>query len=174
MLSVYVNWGGAKVKLTWKQSSELPKRDQITSVHGFCFQDDKLLLVDLQHRGWDFPGGHIESNESPEACLKREVFEEGYVEGEVELLGYIIVDHSENPLWDENSPYPKIGYQIFYKMEINKVHPFQAKYESTRRMFTRPGEVESYYRKWNELYQEILDCAVRNMGAQEGLSELEK
>lgn len=160
MSSIYVNWGESKIKLTWQYSSELPKRDKVTSVHGFCFQDDKLLLVDLQHRGWDFPGGHIESGESPEECLKREAFEEGYVEGEGELLGYISVDHSENPLWDANGPYPKIGYQVFYKMKIDKVHPFEAKYESKKRIFIDPDEVVSYYKEWNELYQEILDCAV--------------
>ncbi|EEM05194.1 NUDIX hydrolase [Bacillus pseudomycoides] len=87
--------------------------------------------------------------------------EEGYVGGECELLGYIIVDHSENPLWNENSPYPKIGFQVFYKMHITRLHPFEAKYESAQRKFVNLHDVSLYHHEWNSLYQEILDCALQ-------------
>ena len=74
--TTYVDWGGARIKLTWRAGNSLPDRRLITSVHGFCFDVAKLLLVDLETRGWDFPGGHIEAGESPEECFKREVMEE--------------------------------------------------------------------------------------------------
>ena len=80
MTSTYVDWGGHKLKLTW-ESGLLPERELITSVHGFCFKDGKLLMVDLDDRGWDFPGGHIEVGETAEVCFKREAMEEGYVNG---------------------------------------------------------------------------------------------
>lgn len=160
MTTTYVHWGESTVKLTWKKSDVLPQRSLITSVHGFCFQDGKLLLVHLDKRGWDFPGGHIEPGETPALCLKREVLEEGYAEGEYQLLGHIIVDHHENPLWNEDSPYPKIGFQLFYKMNITKLHPFEGQFESSRRIFVRPQDISSYYHEWNILYQEILDCAL--------------
>lgn len=160
MTTTYVNWGDSRIKLTWKKSTELPQADCITSVHGFCFQDNQLLLVNLNHRGWDFPGGHIEPGETPVECFKREALEEGYVEGECELLGYITVDHSENPVWTENSPYPKVGFQVFYKMSIIQMLPFDGKYESTQRMLIKPNEITLYYRKWNDFYQKILDCAL--------------
>ncbi|MEI4803207.1 NUDIX domain-containing protein [Bacillus sp. FJAT-51639] len=161
MTTIYVKWGESRVKLTWEKNNKLPQNDLITSVRGFCFQGNKLLLVDLNHRGWDFPGGHIESDETPEECCKREAMEEGYIEGECELLGHIIVDHSENPLWNETSPYPKIGFQVFYKMHITKLHPFEAKYESAQRKSVNPNETSSYHHEWNSLYQEILDCALQ-------------
>ncbi|WP_026691346.1 NUDIX hydrolase [Alteribacter aurantiacus] len=160
MTAKYVNWGESKVLLTWKRAKNLPPREQITSVHGFCFYGDRLLLVKL-NRGWDFPGGHIECEETPEECLKREAYEEGYVTGSSSLLGYIIVDHKENQNWDENSPYPKVGYQIFYRMEVEYLHDFKAKYESRERIFINPSEVADYYHGWNELYQGILDGALR-------------
>lgn len=160
MTTIYVNWGASKVKLTWEKSTLLPQYHLITSVHGFCFQEDKLLLVDLNDRGWDFPGGHIEPEEMPEECFKREALEEGYVVGECKLLGYIIVDHSENPIWTENSPYPKIGFQVFYKMNITNLLPFDGRYESKQRTFINPIDISSYYHKWNMLYQEIMDCAL--------------
>ncbi|SDQ80000.1 NUDIX domain-containing protein [Virgibacillus subterraneus] len=157
----YVNWGDAKVKLTWKPDTQLPPRELITSVHGFCFRDDKLLLVNLNHRGWDFPGGHIKYEETPEQCMKREAYEEGYVTGKSLLLGHIVVDHNENPEWHESSAYPKVGYQVIYRMEIDQLHDFEAKYEAEERVLINPGEVIEYYHDWNELYQEILDYSTR-------------
>lgn len=161
MTSTYVKWGEARVKLTWSEGAQLPSIDRITSVHGFCFRDERLMLVNLNHRGWDFPGGHIEVGESPEECMKREAYEEGYVSGSLSLLGYITVDHSENPVWDKNGPYPKIGFQVFYRVEIDQLHEFEGRYESGERMFISPGEVAHYYQEWNALYQEILDAAER-------------
>lgn len=160
MIISYVKWGEATVKLTWEASESLPDQRLITSVHGFCFYKEELLLVDLNHRGWDFPGGHIEEKETPEACFQREAMEEGYVSGSCELIGFISVDHTENPVWDVNGKYPKIGYQVFYRMDIEKLHPFEAEYESAQRILVPVSEVADYYHDWNELYREILAAAV--------------
>ena len=43
MTTTYVNWGEAKVKLTWRPESHIPQYNLITSVHGFCFHNNKLL-----------------------------------------------------------------------------------------------------------------------------------
>jgi 8-oxo-dGTP pyrophosphatase MutT (NUDIX family) len=161
MTTKYVNWGEAKVKLTWKPDKQIPPIELITSVHGLCFKDGNLLLVNLNHRGWDFPGGHIEFEETPQECLKREAYEEGYVTGSCSLLGHIVVDHNENPKWSEDSPYPKVGYQVFYRMDIDQLYKFKAKYESGERILINPSEVTEYYHDWNELYREILDYASR-------------
>lgn len=160
MTSTYVNWGGGKIKLTWYRDHQVPEHNLITSVHGFCFHNKKLLLVDLNHRGLDFPGGHIELNETPEACFKREVMEEGCVERDCHQLGYIVVDHTENHSWSEDSPYPKVGYQVFYRMDVKQIYPFEGKYESTQRTFINPYNIAAYYDDWHILYQEILDLAL--------------
>ena len=159
MTTTYVDWGGHKLQLTWKHDKLLPDRELITSVHGFCFREEKLLMVDLDDRGWDFPGGHIELGETAEACFKREAMEEGYVEGDCILLGVLEVNHNENPLWNDQSPYPKIGYQVFYRMDITKLHSFEAAFESTRRKFIHPEDVSNYYIGWHAAYERILSDA---------------
>lgn len=155
----YVDWGGHKLKLTWIRDL-MPERELITSVHAFCFYEEKLLMVNLNHRGWDFPGGHIEAGETVEACILREVLEEAYVEGDCHLLGAIEVNHEENSLWNETSPYPKVGYQVFYRMDITEFFPFDAAFESSERTLIPPGEAAHYHKGWQKGYEEIMEAAV--------------
>lgn len=159
MTTTYVNWGQGNVKLRWKPTDPCPHDELITSVHGFCFYEDQLLLVNLNDRGWDLPGGHIEVNESPLACFKREAMEEGYVEGECHFLGCVEVDHHENPKWNADSPYPIVGYQLFYRMEIKEMHPFIGEFEASERRLIHPKEVATYYEGWHEVYEAILQAA---------------
>ncbi|WP_040979555.1 NUDIX hydrolase [Oceanobacillus jeddahense] len=161
MTSMYAYWGNGKVKLTWVPDDKLPAQALITSVHGLCFKENKLLLVNLNDRNWDIPGGHMEQGEAPVDCFKREAYEEGYIEGSCALLGYITVDHTENFEWDSEGLYPKIGYQVFYYMDIQQIVEFKAAYESTDRIWIHPAEVKNYKTDWNLLYQRILDRAVR-------------
>ncbi|WP_226674561.1 NUDIX domain-containing protein [Mesobacillus jeotgali] len=156
MVTTYVDWNNARVKLSWQEEDQLPPRELISSVHGFCFLEDKVLLVNLNHRGWDMTGGHIEAGESVEDCFKRETMEEACVSGNCTLLGSIIVDHSENSQWNDKSPYPKVGFQVFYRMDITEVLDFEARYESTERIFVNQNQVREYYHDWHELYEHIL------------------
>ncbi|MEK4299571.1 NUDIX domain-containing protein [Oceanobacillus sp. FSL W8-0428] len=162
MTSIYTYWGNGEVKLTWIQDNNLPESKLITSVHGLCFKNDKLLLVNLNDRGWDIPGGHIEKREAPEACFKREAYEEGYITGSCSLLGYIEVNHTGNIEWNSDRPYPKVGYQVFYCMDVQRVYEFKGAYESGKRIWIDPGEVENYNNNWSTLHQNILDKATQS------------
>ncbi|MBO0992400.1 NUDIX hydrolase [Bacillus sp. SD088] len=155
----YVDWGG-RVKLTWFPTTELPERKLITSVHAFCFDHEQLLIVDLKERGWDFPGGHIEAGETPEDCVKREVLEEAYVKGLCTFLGAIEVNHSENEQWNAQSPYPLVGYQVFYRMDLTELLPFEGKYESNQRILINPIDVADYYKGWNKTHEAIMKTAL--------------
>lgn len=55
------------------------ERKQVTAA--VIFKDGKVLVAqrgpkDKLANKWEFPGGKIEDNESPEACLQREIKEE--------------------------------------------------------------------------------------------------
>ncbi|MGP4068461.1 hypothetical protein ACTWP7_07550 [Halobacillus sp. B29] len=46
--------------------------------------------------------------------MKSEAYEEGYITGNCFPLGFMEVDHNENPNWDNSGPYPLVGYQVFF------------------------------------------------------------
>lgn len=137
----YVNWGGHIVNLSWHPYKELVPNDIVTSVHGYCFYEGKIVLVHVEGRGFNIPGGHIEAGETPEETLHREAYEEAYVTGELIYIGAIRVDHSENEKFTENGKYPRIGYQLFYRMDIAECLPFLRQHETLSRIWVEPEEI---------------------------------
>ena len=111
MKTIKVNWDGNIVKLTWMSEFVLVQSSNVTSVHAVCIKDDLVLLSYIQHRGFNFPGGHVDKGEHVEEALLREVYEEAYVKGRLTYLGVIQVSHEENPCFHPNGKYPLIGYQ---------------------------------------------------------------
>ena len=49
--------------------------------------EGKILLVKSPWRGWEYPGGLMESGETFQNCLRREVREEAGVE--IEIMGFV-------------------------------------------------------------------------------------
>jgi 8-oxo-dGTP diphosphatase len=139
--TVEVQWGSGIVELTWIGSVHLPKLEMVTSVHGCCFVQGKVLLVNIWSRGFTFPGGHIEAGETPEEAFHREVLEEGYVKGRARQVGMIEVSHRNNPQFDPKGKYPLVGYQVFYRMDIEEVLPFIRNEESSCLVWAEPSEV---------------------------------
>lgn len=46
------------------------------SIKGVLVKNGQILLVKNERNEWELPGGRIEIGESPEQCLKREMYEE--------------------------------------------------------------------------------------------------
>lgn len=50
-----------------KPSPEFP-----VSIKGVMFQDHTIVLLENERAEWELPGGRLEPDEPPEACLARE------------------------------------------------------------------------------------------------------
>lgn len=48
----------------------------IVAVSGLVVRGNQVLLVRSPRRGWEFPGGQVEQDESPLQALEREIWEE--------------------------------------------------------------------------------------------------
>ncbi|REK71891.1 NUDIX domain-containing protein [Paenibacillus paeoniae] len=159
--TAYANWGGHYVKLTWLPGVELPDPAFVTSVHGVCMDQGKMMLVHVQGRGFNLPGGHVEIGETPVDTLLRECMEEGYVKcGDSRYIGAIEVSHEENPLFDPNGKYPLIGYQLFYRTTIIECLPYRQENECTARIWVEP-ELASQVMEDHNLAYLIVDEAFR-------------
>ncbi|WP_433596348.1 NUDIX hydrolase [Lysinibacillus xylanilyticus] len=163
----YVNWSGHHLKLTWLQNYRIDDFSKVTSVHGVCFYQGNVLLVHVDGRGFNFPGGHIENGETPEEAFHREALEEGYVMGNINYIGAIEVSHEENPLFNTDSKYPLIGYQMFYSMEIQECLTFLREHETISRIWVEPEEVP-YVINDHEFAHIVLQAALSNKPSYKG------
>ncbi|WP_409252598.1 NUDIX domain-containing protein [Bacillus sp. SCS-153A] len=159
--SVNVKWGSGLVELTWIPSQEMPPSRPVTSVHGCCFYEGKVLLVNIKGRGFNFPGGHVKVGEPPEEAFHREVMEEAFVKGKAVNIGMMEVSHRNNPDFDPKGKYPLIGYQVFYRMDIEEVLPFVKNDESSSRIWVEPSEAPFVIND-HELTLDILIEAVKS------------
>lgn len=159
MTTLKTNWGKHAVTLNWVKSPTLPEGMEVSSAHGFCFYKNKMILVKLDKRGWDIPGGHMELGETPEQCLAREAMEEASIVGSARLIGYTLVDNREDA-YRIPGKYPDIGVQAFFRMDVDEVLSFQGEFEASDRIFLYPSEVARTHGAWNIIFEEIMKTAL--------------
>ena len=78
MKSTITNRSGQTLDVIYSESDPLVDLDDkiLQGVHAFCFCGDKMVLVKHPKSGWMPPGGSIESGETYEQAVIREVKEE--------------------------------------------------------------------------------------------------
>lgn len=159
MTQLKTHWGKHAVTLEWVKSQSLPEDMVISSAHGFCFYENGIFLVNIDTRGWDLPGGHMEEGETPEDCFTREAMEEASITGASKLIGYTLVDNRED-LYRIPGKYPDIGVQAFFRMDVDKVLTFNNQFEASDRMLFYPEEIPEYHAGWNVILNESLEAAL--------------
>lgn len=106
-------------------SDVLPSPKEITAVVCVPTDGSQFLIVRNKLRGWEFPGGHVEPNESLEQTVIREVEEEsGFRIHAPILFGHQKFTYKERV---HEPPYPPYPYPIayisyFYSLIENRPH----------------------------------------------------
>jgi 8-oxo-dGTP diphosphatase len=138
-------------------TDQLPPLALCRTAFGFAFNQQQILLTQLKRRGWDIPGGHIDPGETPQQATIREVWEETYAQ--VEIIDLVGIQELEI-----FSPHPEQGWdlplsiQVFFRVRILALAPFEGHFESSARKFFSPAEARCVLTMANHagLYEEAL------------------
>ena len=119
----------------------LPSQELITAVFGLIFDEELFLMTQLNKRGWDIPGGHIEAGELPIDAVIREIFEETATR--VKNLQIFAYERFElQGAIPESYKYPcPISYQLFYLGQVMMMEDFSPTNEAHARKLFTPEEV---------------------------------
>ncbi len=150
-----IYWGDDQsTEVQFQPADELPDNELVSACFVFAEHNGTVAMSKPQ-RGWGLPGGHRETGESAEECLRREAMEEAGVElGELRLIGWwATVKRFES---EHNRQYPDRAYQLLYVADVVKVHDFTPAHEVAERAFVPVREVGQWHHD-NENFQEIYE-----------------
>ena len=140
-------------------SAILPEPELVTAALVLAFVGDQLLMTNLASRGWDIPGGHVESGECPDETVRREVYEEtGATLASLHLLGYQrlrLLGPQPSPY---RYPYPD-SYQAFYWAQVASLEDFLPTAETQGRALFSPAEAQSL--SWVKMNRDLYEAALR-------------
>lgn len=128
-------WAGRPLTITWLPPPFRPPRDLTTQAAGLCFTaEGRIVLITGDGAEWGLPGGHPEGDETLEATLAREVWEEARaVVTRCAYLGSQRVDDPRAP--DGLTRY----YQARFWARV-ELRPFVAEWETMARRLVSPDQ----------------------------------
>lgn len=118
----------------------------------------KIVLANVP-RGFDFPGGHMEKDETPLEALHRELEEEvgGYFIHEPTLIGSFIANKQRET--KRLAKYPKQSRVDFFIGRVRLSEDFAPQLESTERIILSIDSVRKYHHRWNQQIEAVLEYA---------------
>lgn len=145
-------------EVNFEATNELPDKKLVSSC--FVFPLDKGgVVMSKPKRGWGLPGGHREGDESAEACVRREAYEEASIElGDLELIGrWEVKKKFQSPL---NAKYPDLAYQLLYVAKVTKLKSFKKEFETSERAVVPFSKVKEFHHNFDDfeaIFKYILD-----------------
>jgi 8-oxo-dGTP pyrophosphatase MutT (NUDIX family) len=111
----------------------------------FAWHDDKVVLCDIEDRGWSIPSGRVEAFEEPVDAARREAVEEaGAMLGCVQYLGcYRVEERNE------------IRYADCFVAEVKSYCEIQCPEESKGIQLVDPCDLPNIYYNWSPLVEEV-------------------
>ncbi|QIA27554.1 NUDIX domain-containing protein [Thermaerobacter sp. PB12/4term] len=125
-----------RVTLTPVARDVVPSFEQVTSVGVVAFTAEGKVVVTLQSRGFDIPGGHVQlGDRTLEETARREALEEARVTlGKVEYLGALRSNYYTVPT-----------YIVLMAAMVDQVLPFEPTPCHRLRLFLTPEQFGSVY-----------------------------
>ncbi|MCX7798761.1 MAG: NUDIX domain-containing protein [Fimbriimonadales bacterium] len=111
----------------------------------FAWRGDRVLVCQIEDRGWCVPSGRIEAQEQPEDAARREALEEGgAVLGDLLYLGAYQIREATNVRWAS-----------CFVCELESLGPIPEWTESSACRLLTLDELPEVYHIWNPLTEQV-------------------
>lgn len=149
MLFPTVVWHGRQV--TFRPRRTWRGLERIYAVLLFAFFGDRVVLSDIEGRGWSIPSGHILPDETPEAAIRREAMEEaGIVLSQLHPLGVYLLQESNGSVW----------HAPVFLGEVAHLYPLPEGSESRGVLLIPVEAVQEVYHFWDPLVESVFRYAM--------------
>ncbi len=111
----------------------------------FCWEKDKVVLCDIEDRGWCIPSGRVEPFEEPIEAARREAVEEaGAILKDIQYLGCYRVTERREVRWVD-----------VFVAEVESFCEITCPQESRGRQLVSQTELPDLYYNWSPLVEEV-------------------
>jgi 8-oxo-dGTP diphosphatase len=123
----------------------------IRAVLLFAFFGDRVVLSDIEGRGWSVPSGHVRAGETPQQAMRREAQEEaGIVLRKMQPLGVYVIQEEDGGRY----------YAPVFIGEASHFSPIDDQSESHGVLLIPPEDVQEVYHLWDSLVAEVFRYAL--------------